>query len=265
METSVDLNDPDFWNERADYRGLVHDFTTYYSQQAWDRAQLSAGSRVLDIAAGSGALACIAALAGARVLATDFSPAMVESIKDRGIRGLEAAVMDGQALDLPDASFDAAFSMFGIMLFSDWRRGLSEMARVLRPGGLACVGTWKSRAGAAANLLLAETVERLFPQIEHPEPVTGLVEFSEPHRFKAALQEAGLEEFNLHEITSDFVVDRAMLTEPDRLAQFSPVWPVLDDMQKAQVIEELVGQAQNNGGTISVPSPAWIAFSRRGA
>ena len=43
--------------------------------------------------------------------------------------------MNGEALTVPDASFDAAFSIFGVMLFSDWRRGLREQARVLRSGG----------------------------------------------------------------------------------------------------------------------------------
>ena len=65
--------------------------------------------------------------------------------------------MDGRALDLPDASFEAAFSMFGVVLFPDWQAGLSEMVRVIRPGGVGSIGTWKHPKGAAATLLLAQT------------------------------------------------------------------------------------------------------------
>jgi ubiquinone/menaquinone biosynthesis C-methylase UbiE len=111
---------------------------------------------VLDVTAGAGALVRCAAEADAQVLATDFSRSMVACIGAMGLPGVEARMMDGQALDLPDGSFDAAFSMFGVMLFPDWRRGLAEMARVLKPGGIAYIGTWENPAGAAANLLLAE-------------------------------------------------------------------------------------------------------------
>src|SRR3546814_3820403 len=82
----------------------------------------------------AGALALVAARAGASVLATDFSFGMVSAILAHRLAGLEAEVMDGHALDLPDGGFDAAFSMFGIMLFADWRKGLAEMARVVHPG-----------------------------------------------------------------------------------------------------------------------------------
>src|SRR3546814_17887435 len=43
--------------------------------------------------------------------------------------------MGGQALDLPDAGFDRACSVFGISLFPDWHAKLRELARVLKPGG----------------------------------------------------------------------------------------------------------------------------------
>jgi ubiquinone/menaquinone biosynthesis C-methylase UbiE len=48
-----------------------------------------------------------------------------------------------EAMGLADETFDAAFSMFGVSLFRDWRAGLSEMFRVVRPGGTATLGTWE--------------------------------------------------------------------------------------------------------------------------
>jgi ubiquinone/menaquinone biosynthesis C-methylase UbiE len=260
---SAELTSPAFWSDRTDYRNLAHDFTSHYSQRAWELADLPAGSRVLDIAAGAGALAVIAARGGARVLATDFAPGMVAAITERGLAGLEARVMDGQALDLPDASFDAAFSMFGIMLFADWRKGLAEMARILRPGGLACIGTWQEPAGAAANLLLAQVARQLFPDHPQHQPVAGMAEFTDPARFAAAMAEAGLGRFALHEVTSDFVVQPELLADPDRLFQFSPLWPELNEARKSRVLHDLAEAMQRGGGTIAVPSPAWLGFARR--
>ena len=94
--------------------------------------------RFLDVAAGSGALAIPAARLGARVLATDQSPAMLELLRQRArTEGLaiETRVMDGHALALDDESFDMAGSQFGVMLFPDMPQGIREMARVVKPGG----------------------------------------------------------------------------------------------------------------------------------
>lgn len=260
---TIELDNPDFWNDRADYRGAVHDFTSFYSERAWSLADVPHGAKVLDIAAGAGALALVAARAGANVLATDFSSAMVEAIRAHGLPNLRAEVMDGHALGIPDASFDAAFSMFGIMLFADWRKGLAEMSRVLRPEGIACVGTWKEPSGAAANLLLAEMVARRFPDMEQPMPVTGMNTLRDPARFCAAFENVGIGAAAIHEVSSEFVVEIEALTEPDRLFQFSPVWPLLDAVHRAPVLADMYDLAERNGGMIRVASPALIGVGRR--
>src|SRR3954471_23453149 len=186
------FEDPEFWSAFAGhYHSVASLFTVSYAERAWAEASLPKGAYVLDIATGIGALAIVAARAGARVLATDFAAGMVERVLSLKLPNVEARTMDGQALDIPDASFDAAFSMFGIMLFPNWRAGMSEMARVVRPGGVGCVGTWKNPRGAAATLLLAQVVSRLFPEVEYPEPWGGLVELSDPGRLRSALENVG--------------------------------------------------------------------------
>lgn len=103
---------------------------------------------VLDLAAGTGDLT--EALAGrvARVLSTDFSPAMVEAARRRRIPGAEHRVMDLQQLDLPDDSFDGVVCRFGYMLVSDPERAFAETRRVLRAAGRLAFATW---APAALN------------------------------------------------------------------------------------------------------------------
>ena len=102
------------------------------------RAGLRPGMRFLDVAAGSGALSIPAARLGAQVLATDLSPAMLERLerraRDEGL-SVQTRVMDGHALELDDDSFDVAGSQFGVMLFPDMPKGISELARVVKPGG----------------------------------------------------------------------------------------------------------------------------------
>ena len=104
------------------------------------RAGVRSGMKLLDVAAGSGALSIPAARLGAQTLATDQSPAMLEHLDARALKEgltIETRVMDGHALELEDNAFDVAGSQFGVMLFPDMPRGIREMARVVKPGG-AC-------------------------------------------------------------------------------------------------------------------------------
>jgi demethylmenaquinone methyltransferase/2-methoxy-6-polyprenyl-1,4-benzoquinol methylase len=102
---------------------------------------LVAGGSALDVACGSGKLtARLTQIAGAggRVVGLDFSPKMLE-VARRDHPGIE--FIEGDALNLPfdDASFDASTIAFGLRNLANPVRGLSEMLRVVRPGGRAVV------------------------------------------------------------------------------------------------------------------------------
>jgi hypothetical protein len=86
-------------------------------------AGLRVGDRFMDVAAGQGGLSLPAARLGARVLATDWSPATVERftahVCEEQLRDAEARVMDAHALDAEDDTFDVTGSQFGVMLVPD--------------------------------------------------------------------------------------------------------------------------------------------------
>lgn len=115
-------------------------------------AALEPGERVLDIACGTGLVTFPAADAvgpSGTVVATDLSEVMVARVAGeaarRGARQVSSARMDAEALDGPDASFDAALCALGLMYVPDPLRALSEIHRVLRSGGRAVVAVWGSR------------------------------------------------------------------------------------------------------------------------
>lgn len=257
-----DMADPRLWDGEAN-RALAHDFTAAYARDAWRIADVPTGGHVLDIAAGTGALALVAAEAGADVLATDFSTAMVEAIAARGHPRITARVMDGQALPLPTESVDAAFSMFGIMLFPDWQAGMRELARVLRPGGIGCIGTWQARSGAAANLLLERFCAALLPEVTIPAAVPGMETLRDPAKFAGELDAVGFRDIAISRVEHDFVVDAGMLADPDQLFRFSAIWPTLDTARQMMVVRGISEALAARGGTLAVPSPALIGTGVR--
>jgi SAM-dependent methyltransferase len=106
------------------------------------------GMRVLDVAAGSGNAAATAARAGASVVASDLSPAMVELGRSRtAAEGLEVEWVEGDAEELPfgDGEFDCVTSVFGAQFAPRPERAAAELARVVRPGGTIGMSNWPGR------------------------------------------------------------------------------------------------------------------------
>ena len=131
---------PEAWDAIADgYDRYVAPQEVELANEALRLVGLEPGERFLDVAAGTGGLSLPAARLGAQVLATDWSPAMIERfearVRDEVLSNAEGRVMDCHALDLPDDGFDVTGSQFGVMLVADQPRALREMVRVTKPGG----------------------------------------------------------------------------------------------------------------------------------
>jgi demethylmenaquinone methyltransferase/2-methoxy-6-polyprenyl-1,4-benzoquinol methylase len=117
--------------------GLHHQ----WRERAVDRAQVGPGSDALDLCTGTGDLALALRRrigVDGRVVGSDFSEAMLDLARRKsGEEGLPVEFGWADALDLRygDESFDAVTIGFGARNLADLGKGLSEMARVLRPGG----------------------------------------------------------------------------------------------------------------------------------
>jgi demethylmenaquinone methyltransferase/2-methoxy-6-polyprenyl-1,4-benzoquinol methylase len=109
-----------------------------WRRRAADLAAVGPGTRALDVATGTGDLALELRGRGAEVVGMDFSERMLELARQKAP---DVRFEQGNALELAyaDDEFDAATVGFGARNFSDLRRGLAEMARVVRPGGQVVV------------------------------------------------------------------------------------------------------------------------------
>lgn len=107
-----------------------------------DLAEVQAGARVLDVAAGAGGQSFAAAqrvgLKG-EVLATDIAENLVRYLEEdaaaAGLTQVRAAVMDGEDLHVPPGRFDAVICRLGLIYLPDRKAALSGMREALRPGG----------------------------------------------------------------------------------------------------------------------------------
>jgi demethylmenaquinone methyltransferase/2-methoxy-6-polyprenyl-1,4-benzoquinol methylase len=169
--------------------------------RAVDIAQVGPGSRVLDVATGTGDLAIELARRvspGGEVIGSDFSESMLDRARVKGAKALAAVAPDasqgtlsgaassgpaglrfewGDALELPyaESSFDAATVGFGARNFSDLGRGLREMARVVRPGGRVVVLEMTTPTHPPLSLFYRAWFDRVVPVIgKLAAPLAGL-------------------------------------------------------------------------------------------
>ena len=111
-----------------------------------EAADLRAGQRVLDVAAGNGNATLAAARRWCEVTSTDYVPALLERGRERAaaerLHGIDFREADAEALPFDDASFDAVLSTFGCMFAPNPARVAAELLRVCRPGGRIALANW---------------------------------------------------------------------------------------------------------------------------
>jgi len=128
----------------GDY-GLVAKSTESGAEEFINRLALQPGTRLLDVACGSGNLAVVAARVGAIVTGVDIAPNLLEEGRERAkAEGLTIQFDEGDAeqLPYPDAAFDVVVSMFGAMFAPRPELAAAELVRVCRPGGRIAMANW---------------------------------------------------------------------------------------------------------------------------
>jgi ubiquinone/menaquinone biosynthesis C-methylase UbiE len=159
---------------------------------------LKTGESFLDVAAGTGGLSLPAARLGAKVLATDWSPAMIERFETRareeGLTGAEGRVMDCHALELQDDTFDVTASQFGVMLVPDQPQALREMVRVTKPGGRVLLIAYGPPANVEFLQFFIGAMQAVVPDFEGIPDDVPLLEFqvADPEVMSRRLTDAGL-------------------------------------------------------------------------
>jgi ubiquinone/menaquinone biosynthesis C-methylase UbiE len=198
---------PDAWNlVTPGYVDEVVPQFEPFARDVLDLASVSAGTRVCDVACGPGTLSFLAAQRGARVQALDFASNMLDALRARaqreGVTTIECQQGDGMALPYADRSFDAGFSMFGLMFFPDRARGFAELRRVLEPGARAVVTSWPPMDRVPLLSALFATMAELLPDMPSGKSKPAL---GEPEELRDEMREAGFESVEVHELAHSIV------------------------------------------------------------
>jgi len=129
----------------GDYPAMVETFLTPLGPRLVEACRIGPGTKVLDVAAGTGNASIPAALAGAHVTASDLTPELLAAGRARAEAAgaeLEWVEADAERLPFEDESFDVVMSAIGVMFAPHHQLAADELVRVCKPGGTIGLLSW---------------------------------------------------------------------------------------------------------------------------
>jgi len=233
------------------------------------------GERVVDIGCGCGqSTAELAARVGpsGAVVGVDISEPMLVVARSRAT--LEASARpsfrqaDAQTEDLGDGAFDAAFSRFGVMFFSDPVAAFANIRRALAPGGRLGFVCWRPLTENPWMLEPMQAAMPLLPPLPPPDPTApGPFAFADADRVRGILAGAGFSAVRIEPF--DMRIGGSSVEQTLNLAfRVGPLGAALrENPERAEAVAEAVrarlAQYDTPGGVL-MPAAVWIVQARNG-
>jgi ubiquinone/menaquinone biosynthesis C-methylase UbiE len=216
-----------------------------------DFAGVEAGQRVLDVGAGTGALAAELARRELDVAAVEPAPTFVAALRAR-LPSVDVRQAGAEDLPWPDASFDAALAQLVVTFMSNALAGVAEMRRVVRPGGVVAVCMW-DREGMEMLGAVNRTQRALDPNRPTPEQLTL---YRTREELESLVGEGAQTE--LLEVESEYAgFDELWGTVVDGAGPAGAWAKSLDDEQRAAARDEMYRQVGSPSGAFTLTGRAW--------
>jgi demethylmenaquinone methyltransferase / 2-methoxy-6-polyprenyl-1,4-benzoquinol methylase len=179
-----------------------------------------AGARVLDLCCGTGDLAFAfrkEAPNGAKITGADFAPEMLGRARAKAVAlGVAVEFIEADALQLhfADGTFDLVSSAFGFRNLANYERGLSEILRVLKPGGAVAILEFSEPPSKAFGALYRFYFTSILPRLgglisgnasAYSYLPGSVSRFPHPEEFKAFLEQSGFVESRFERWTGGIV------------------------------------------------------------
>lgn len=188
----------------AGYDNAALRFFPFCADRLIARLNPATGTKLLDIATGTGAVALAAAQAvgdQGRVMAIDLAEAMLDRLQEKivkfGIRNVDLHVMDAGSLDFRRDYFDYVVCSFGIFLLSDMSAALREWTRVLKPGGRVMFSVFGKKAFQPMMELFVRRMEHYDVAPADKDTPFAAMQLAEPAHCRDLLSSAGLDEIEV--------------------------------------------------------------------
>jgi ubiquinone/menaquinone biosynthesis C-methylase UbiE len=204
-----------YWNK---HQALIEKMFATLSRALIEDAHIESGQAVLDVGGGSGepslTIAPIVGEAGS-VTYSDPAAGMVRAARDeagrRGLTNIRFHQCPAEQLPFADNSFDVAVSRLSVMFFPDVLAGLSEMLRVVKPGGCVSFVVWAAREVNPFFSVVTTVLDRFVPADEEDEDAPAAFRFAAPGKLAKLLQDAGAAEVKEREFA--FTIEAPITVE----------------------------------------------------
>ncbi len=279
MDDTANTAQIEYWNDKAG-----HTWARFQDQLDRQVEPLGAaamavlapqpGEKLLDIGCGCGqtslSLAAAAGPAGA-VVGADISRPMLGVARARfvpqGAAPIRFEELDAQTADLGEARFDAAYSRFGVMFFSDPVAAFTNIHRALKPGGRLAFVCWRPFEENIWMCAPFEAVQHLLPPRTPSEPLApGPFAFADPARVRMVLAAAGFEAIRIDPLDAQaggLALDDAL----DLALRVGPLGAALREVPErvkdvAALLRPLLS-AYNSPSGVYMPAAVWIVSANK--
>jgi SAM-dependent methyltransferase len=211
-------------------------------------AGVTAGDHIVDIGCGTGVVARAAAIrsgAAGNVTGTDINAGMLEAAArfaaEAGLSEIVWLECDAAAMPLPDDTFDVALCQQGLQFMPDKSGAMTEMVRVLKPGGRLALSVWKCRGPLGAAF--ATVLDREFG-VGTTAPWEMVYSLGDRDRLHDMCKEAGLRDTN---VTLDVKFARypdpeAFITGAIAGSPIAGTVSELTEIEQVRLIKEIVAE-----------------------
>jgi len=253
------------------YVGWLEEQIGMVSERMLDAVRVGVGTRVLDLACGSGEPSVTAAKRGAKVTAGDLSPEMVASTKRRAASAgveMDVRVIDLEHIEFPDGTFEVVTCRFGLMFAPSPERATAEMHRVLAANGRFALCVWDEPAKNPFFTGMGQLVQQ-YTNAPPPDPkAPGVFRLAAPGELERVLRAGGFTDITIEPVPLHFAFSSPQAywdMQSELAAPLKAAIATLPPDRSAALKKAVIEMAEKNvaDGKVRFGAQPLIAFGTR--